>query len=249
MHSEKPDFASELRSRADERTAERIIEALKDAGLLSQLQFLSDGKSASAFEIKESGLILKIIEKRQQVHSHNTSSRFMPEYVYRGNFDGDIAIAIMPKLTEQGVTPLHQEMLRYQLWTREGREFWDIFPAESRPREIKNTMLDHRGVPYQIDEDAVKPFDDRYQEYPADGNGRRSDAQYLDYRANCWTQEGRPDILSPARFSEIKAACDQCEWKIRQSDLFEGHINRDVLQSWVEALESAKPEHALITAR
>lgn len=162
-----------------------------------------------------------------------------------GGCEAQTVVEIAPKLTHAGVTRLHQECLRYKLWTEEGREFWDHLPAAGAPAEIKNVMLDARGVPYQIDSDAVRVFDDRWNAYPADANGRRSDAQYLQFRADCLDAQGKPDAMPAETFRRVAAACAQYDWPAQQAKAFSATVDAGVLAACRRAVSVMQPQRAM----
>lgn len=228
---QKQDFFDKVTTRTSDANAQAIADALEKAHLLDRLTFLKDGRSTSVFDIKDSGLVLKLFDRRTRANERIRNSRFQLSDYYRcivkdHEANGhtppratEVVVEIEPKLTDRGLAPIHQEMLRYELWTKEGREFKDILAPASNRHEIKNVMLDHRGVPYQIDEDAVAAFDD--PAYPANANGRRSDEQYLAWRADSLNEHGRPDTVSQEKFGQIKSACNACDWPVDQQELFD----------------------------
>ncbi|MFO0390054.1 MAG: hypothetical protein ACK502_10125 [Alphaproteobacteria bacterium] len=241
------DFLEKVATRTSAVNARLITDALKNAGLLDQLEFMKDGQSASVFNIKDSGLVLKIFDRRIRKNPRIFTSKYHLHDYYRsilkdestkdekGN-PTEVVVEIEPKLTDVGVTKLHQEMLRYKLWTDEGIEFWDTLPPPSNLKEIKNVLIDHRGVPYQIDEDAAKFIDDKYNEYPADGNGRRTDEQYRAWRANQLDENGRLDSISSDKFMEIKESCSKADWPVDQHPIFDPQINFETLKKFSDAI-------------
>lgn len=247
----KEEFLEKLLTRTSRSNAESIADAFDAAGVLSNIHFLRDGQSASVFDIKGSNLVLKIFDRRTRINPRINDSRFQ----LRDNFrrilrdesekdqkqnPTEVVVEIEPKLTEQGLAILHQEMLRYKLWKDEGLDFLDIYPPESNPREVKNVMLDHRGVPYVIDEDATKRFEDKYNEYPPGPNGKRTDEQYRHYRADSLDRHGRPDVISDEKFAEIKKACALCDWPKDQKTIFDSQIDHDVLKQFSDIIRSLK---------
>jgi hypothetical protein len=243
---EKHAFYDKILTRTSPANAKAITDALVNAGLLSSLTFLKDGQTTSVFDIKDSNMVLKIFDRRIRINPRIFGSKYQLQDDYRRilkdesekdvkNNPTEVVIEIEPQLTDKGITALHQEMLRYKLWTDEGVEFWDILPPPSNRHEIKNAMLDHRGVPYVIDEDATKIVQDT--SYPADANGKRTDEQYRDWRANNWDQHGRADIISDKKFSEIKDACIKCDWPEDQAPIFSSRINHQVLSKFREVFD------------
>jgi hypothetical protein len=244
---DKNDFYDHLRTRTASDNAHRIATAMEESGLLDRLHFLKDGLSTSVFTIEGSNLVLKIFDQRRQKNAPLRPSRFTLQNREQLTLQDDspVSISLAPKLTDKGVTLLHQEMLRYKLWTEEGSDFWDILPSHSQPHEIKNVLLDASGVPYQIDSDAVRRFDDRYNKYPANGDGKRSDADYLRYRKDSFNRHGRSDAISAERFAAIAAACDACEWPLNQGKLLSDAADQNVLASFKTALRSLRTPQSL----
>lgn len=252
--SKEDEFFDALRSRTSERLAQEVQDALGKAGLLTKLRFLKEGASATVFEIEGANLVLKLFDARQQKNPPVDHSRFVLHDEYRRVLTDastresagkpvELWIGIEPQLSDAGVTKLHQDIMRWKLWTEEGLEFWDHLPASGNRREIKNVMLDHRQVPYVMDKDAVKRFDDRYNDYPADGNGRRSDEQYRQYRADQFDEYGKPDGIPEATMKEMNAACSAYQWPVQQRGLFKDHVDRAVLRQFARALD-AIPGHS-----
>jgi hypothetical protein len=249
---QKEALIAKLEYRTSTANAQRIAESLGDA-LISRMQFVKDGTSTSVFSIEGSNLVFKASDRQQEKNERISHSRFMPQANCRASVQDDVALddknqpreailEVEPEMSHDGVTRLHQEMLRYMLWTQEGLEFWDYLPATSNPSEIKNVMLDHRGVPYQIDDDAVRRFDDRWNQYPPDGDGKRSDEQYLHYRADSWNEMGRSDAIDTSYFQKIKAACAQCDWPVRQKALYEARIDRKTIAAFEQAFDALTPQ-------
>jgi hypothetical protein len=253
---DKQALVEKLQTRTSLHNAQQIADALETHGLIEKLTFLRDGSTTSVFRIEGSNLVFKAYDCRTAKTPRVSHSRFILKNNCQANLsdskerteDGkpsEVILEVEPELTHNGVTRLHQEMLRYKFWTQEGLDFWDHMPARSYPNEIKNTMLDHRGVPYQIDEDAVRPFDDRYNDYPPDADGKRSDAQYLNYRANSWNHYGKPDTIESKFFEQIVEACKKCDWPTKQDKIFDALTNHETVRMFANAFSAMSPKIAL----
>lgn len=240
----RQEILAKIASRTSSENAGRIVEALGQQGLIPHLHFLKDGGSTSVFSVDDSNLIFKVSANTKPDIPRVRLSRYtLRSYCSQTMKDDstprrETVLDLEPALTHDGVTRLHQEMLRYKLWTEEGLDFWDILPARSNPKEIKNTMLDRNGVPYQVDKDAVMPFRDIGNSYPPDGNGKRTDEQYLDYRANQLDEHGRPDALPTERFRQIKEACAKCDWPLNQAKKFNEQVDINTVKLFKRAFVS-----------
>jgi hypothetical protein len=252
---ERDALVDKLHTRTSMHNAQRIADALDAHGLTEKLSFLRDGSTTSVFRIDGSNLVFKAYDCRNMKTPRVTHSRFIlknncqatlsdPNERTEQGRPSEIILEIEPELTHSGVTLLHQEMLRYKFWTEEGLDFWDHMPARSYPNEIKNTMLDHRGVPYQIDEDAVRTFNDITNDYPPDANGRRNDEQYLHYRANSWDNYGRPDVIESAFFAKIVEACKKCDWPTKQDKIFDARTDHESVRIFANAFNAMGPRTA-----
>jgi len=248
---EKHELIAKLEERTSALNAQRIADALGDE-LIGKLHFTKSGMSATIFAIEGTHMVLKAADCRLEKNKRITHSRYMlrehcqaivlDDSAISGQPPANIILEVKPALTHEGVTPLHQEVLRYQLWTQEGLEFWDHIPAASYPKEVKNVMLDHRGVPYQIDEDAVRPFDDRYNDYPPNHEGKRSDEQYLHMRANSWNHYGRPDAIGNDQFAKIKMLASQGDWPSNQTAVFGERTDHAIVEQFKDAFAVLSPQ-------
>jgi hypothetical protein len=248
-------LVEKLQTRTSIYNAQQIADALDAHELTENISFLRDGSTTSVFRIDGSNLVFKAYDCRNIKTPRISHSRFILKNNCQATLSdtseraeagrpSEVILEVEPELTHSGVTELHQEMLRYKFWTEEGLDFWDHAPARSYPHEVKNTMLDHRGVPYQIDEDAVRSFDDKYNDYPPDENGKRSDAQYLHYRANSWNNYGSPDAIESAKFAKIVEACKKCEWPTKQDKIFDARTDHEAVRTFANAFNTMRPRIA-----
>ncbi|MCE2926535.1 MAG: hypothetical protein LW823_02665 [Rickettsiales bacterium] len=250
---QESEFREKIATRASTKNVDAIVAALKKHNLIEKLEFLADGTTTSVFEIKGSGLVLKFFDRRERKNERISGSRYHLRDYFRGILldetaepvNGrlsEVVIEIEPKLSAEKLTTDHQEMVRYKLWTEEGIDFYDIWPPLSDRKAIKNVLLDARGVPYQIDEDASRKDDD----YP---RGKKSkpiwekekDKAYQDWRADQLDNYGKPDAISDEKLSRIKAACDACDWPVKQTEIFDPLIDHQKLDIFAGAFREIEP--------